>query len=163
MDLRLGRNLQIFSVMSYDQQKLTLQMEIMLGQLTEIVSGLRAGSEEWAALFPADAAEKVRKRICLRCGEVVPKGKRYRRGLDSRHWGEIWDRTIKKGKLTEPDAIRLGLIAPEGSVVSERDELAPIIKARRESLAELKQRAATILPDLDQKVDQQRRDAEGEQ
>lgn len=108
--------------MNEAQQVVAERLRRIAKELTDIVSALTDDKSNEAPTFPEWAAELVKQRKCLRCREDVPKGTRYRRGLDDKHWQEIWERTIKTGKVTEEEAIAAGMIAPAGELISMRDD-----------------------------------------
>lgn len=86
-----------------------------ISRLTEISEELLTIAKQLAAdympVFPAEAAEKVKKRICLQRGEHVPLGKKYTRGLSQGAYTET-NRLLKLGTLDERDLIEKGLLAP---------------------------------------------------
>lgn len=67
-------------------------------------------SSEKTAKEPPTVREKLARRECLQTGEIVPKGKLYRRGLSP----AAYQRTInmlRAKEVTESDLISRGLLA----------------------------------------------------
>lgn len=98
--------------MDHNDAHLVKRLSRLSVELTEIVEILTDNAEK--PVFPRSAQEKVEKRICLNCGQQVPDGARYVRGLDGPCGQEIRG-VIERKESTEFELIEKGLIAPPSS------------------------------------------------
>ena len=92
------------------------------------LQNIKSGEPE----FPPDCQALVESRTCLNCGKPIAKGHRAVRGNHAKCHKQTL-RAIEQGKLTEYEAIELGLFAPKqraGAKPASGTRLAEILAAK---------------------------------
>lgn len=87
------------------------EIQKQIDQIIQQLLRLRENVEESVPSLPPEAIEKLNNRICLNCGEPIPKDVSPIRGCHSSCRKSI-RRQIEKGELTDDQAIRRGMWAP---------------------------------------------------